>query len=57
MKVDKDFTYQIIDALRIHAKIRGRAEYDRSLMLAAANVMENNIREYLYLVDSLPKED
>ena len=56
MKVDKDFTYQIIDALRIHAKIMGRAEYDRSLMLAAANVMENNIREYLDLLD-MHKED
>jgi len=56
MRVDKDFTYQIIDALRTHAKIRDRAEYDRSLMLAAANVMENNIMEYLDLLD-MHKED
>jgi hypothetical protein len=47
MQVDKDFTYQVINELRNVAMGKHRGDYDRTLMLGAANVMESNIRAYL----------
>lgn len=47
MKVDKEFTYQVIGELREVAKGKPKNDYDRTLMMGAANVMEKNIRAYL----------
>lgn len=52
MPIDKEFTYQIIENLRNRAKAKARDEFDRNLMLAAANVMEINIRAYLDLLEN-----
>lgn len=55
MRVDKDFTYQVIRALRetgadsrINLLTFG---YHRDLMLVAANLVEINIRAYLDLLE------
>ena len=50
MKIDKDFTYQVINELRRVGKNASKDE--RILMLGAANLMENTIRAYLDLLDS-----
>ena len=50
MKIDKDFTYQVITELRRVGK--NASEDDRVLMLGAANLMERNIRAYLDLLEN-----
>jgi hypothetical protein len=52
MKVDKEFTYQLISELRVVAVRKIGTE--RDLLKAAANVMENNIRAYLDLREKTP---
>jgi len=50
--VDKDFTYQVINELRETGSKKNHDDYDRTLMLGAANVMEQIIRGYLDLLDA-----
>jgi hypothetical protein len=52
--VDKDFTYQVINELREVGSKKPIGDYDRTLMLAAANVMEINIRAYLDIASEQP---
>ncbi len=49
MPVDKEFTYEVITALR--DAVRNSDGYLKILLRTAANIMENNIRAYLDLLE------
>lgn len=56
-QVDKDFTYRVIEELRAVASKKEQGNYDKTLMLGAANVMETNIRAYMDLFESTQRPD